>query len=152
MSAPMVGKSVHSSMGSSVNPYVKETMGYPTGVSTHVPIRPHPNATQGQHLIKQIESFYVRPRWIFVRIETVTGVVGWAEATLESHSEAMEGALKDVARKWVYSWSWMTDCQIGRMGCHEYRRGWLDHKVIQMLTLSRSISTSTVTGSTAEGL
>lgn len=34
-------------------------------------------------LIKNIETFYVRPRWLFVRIETEKGIVGWGEATLE---------------------------------------------------------------------
>lgn len=34
-------------------------------------------------LIKKIETFYVRPRWLFVRVETEKGIVGWGEATLE---------------------------------------------------------------------
>jgi galactonate dehydratase len=93
---------VHISMTSAINPYAEETLGYPTGIANHVEIRPHDNAQKGQHRIKVIEQFYVRPRWIFIRIETETGVVGWSEATLESHSEAMEGAFKDVARKYVW--------------------------------------------------
>lgn len=46
-------------------------------------------------LIKSIETFRVRPRWLFVRVETEKGIVGWGEATLEGHSEAVEGAFAD---------------------------------------------------------
>lgn len=33
--------------------------------------------------IKSIETFRVRPRWLFVRVETEKGIVGWGEGTLE---------------------------------------------------------------------
>lgn len=33
--------------------------------------------------IKSIEHFRIRPRWLFVRVETEKGIVGWGEATLE---------------------------------------------------------------------
>jgi galactonate dehydratase len=33
--------------------------------------------------IKSIDTFYVRPRWLFVRVETQKSIVGWGEATLE---------------------------------------------------------------------
>lgn len=42
--------------------------------------------------IAKIETFRVPPRWMFVRVETDQGVVGWGEATLEGHNEAVEGA------------------------------------------------------------
>jgi len=47
--------------------------------------------------IARIEAFAVRPRWLFVRIETDQGAVGWGEATLEGHVEAVSGAL-DAAK------------------------------------------------------
>ncbi len=47
--------------------------------------------------IVKIESFLVLPRWLFVRIETRQGAVGWGEATLEGHGEAVVGAI-DAAR------------------------------------------------------
>jgi len=47
--------------------------------------------------IARIECFPVRPRWLFVRIETREGAVGWGEATLEGHAEAVIGAI-DGAR------------------------------------------------------
>lgn len=46
-------------------------------------------------------SYYVRPRWLFVRVETEGGVVGWGEGTLEGHTEAVQGSLKDIARRFV---------------------------------------------------
>ncbi|KAJ6476689.1 mandelate racemase/muconate lactonizing protein [Mycena vitilis] len=51
--------------------------------------------------IKSIETFYVRPRWLFVRVETEKGIVGWGEATLEGHTEAVEGAFVDLRERFV---------------------------------------------------
>ena len=34
-------------------------------------------------LIAKIETFRVAPRWLFVRVESTGGFVGWGEATLE---------------------------------------------------------------------
>ena len=48
--------------------------------------------------IEQIETFFVPPRWLFVRVETTSGAVGWGEASLEGHAEAVSGvyeALRD---------------------------------------------------------
>lgn len=47
--------------------------------------------------IATIESFLVPPRWLFVRIATDDGAVGWGEASLEGHAEAVAGAI-DAAR------------------------------------------------------
>jgi len=44
-----------------------------------------------------IEAFPVPPRWLFVRVETDEGAVGWGEASLEGHGEAVIGAI-DAAR------------------------------------------------------
>ncbi|KAJ7138928.1 enolase C-terminal domain-like protein [Mycena filopes] len=51
--------------------------------------------------IRSIETFYVRPRWLFVRVETEKGIVGWGEATLEGHTEAVEGAFADLRERFV---------------------------------------------------
>lgn len=75
---------------------------YHKGIQRHVPAKPHPSFTETKknpHLIKSIEDFYVRPRWLFVRIETEGGVVGWGEGTLEGHTEAVQGSLRDIARR-----------------------------------------------------
>ncbi|KAJ4423091.1 hypothetical protein N0V82_002220 [Gnomoniopsis sp. IMI 355080] len=43
--------------------------------------------------IKSMEYFRVPPRWLFVKITDEAGNVGWGEATLEGHSQAVEGCL-----------------------------------------------------------
>ena len=48
--------------------------------------------------IGRIETFYVPPRWLFVRVETDDGAVGWGEASLEGHAEAVDGAFEALAR------------------------------------------------------
>ncbi|KAK7051761.1 enolase C-terminal domain-like protein [Favolaschia claudopus] len=64
---------------------------------------PHPKGllSQNSDPIKSIETFYVRPRWLFVRVETENGIVGWGEATLEGHIEAVEGAFVDLRERFV---------------------------------------------------
>ncbi|KAK9234038.1 enolase C-terminal domain-like protein [Lipomyces kononenkoae] len=51
--------------------------------------------------IKSIETFRVPPRWLFVKVETETGIVGWGEATLEGHTEAVEGAFEDFRERFI---------------------------------------------------
>ncbi len=41
--------------------------------------------------IARIETFQVPPRWVFVRVEADDGSVGWGEASLEGHAEAVTG-------------------------------------------------------------
>ncbi|TXT15673.1 hypothetical protein VHUM_00176 [Vanrija humicola] len=80
---------------------------YKGGIQRYVAAQPHASASvPGSTRIKKIENFYVRPRWLFVRIETEGGVVGWGEGTLEGHTEAVQGSLKDVARR-IIGWDAM---------------------------------------------
>ncbi|KJX95537.1 mandelate racemase muconate lactonizing enzyme family protein [Zymoseptoria brevis] len=44
-------------------------------------------------LITQIEYFRLPPRWLFVKITDSSGNTGWGEASLEGHTEAVEGCL-----------------------------------------------------------
>ncbi|CAN8097820.1 unnamed protein product [Discula destructiva] len=44
--------------------------------------------------IALMEYFRVPPRWLFVKITDEAGNVGWGEATLEGHSQAVEGCLE----------------------------------------------------------
>lgn len=46
--------------------------------------------------IAKIEHFLVAPRWLFIRVETDEGAVGWGEASLEGHAEAVAGAMEAV--------------------------------------------------------
>jgi len=43
--------------------------------------------------IKTLEYFRVPPRWLFVKIVDEEGHQGWGEASLEGHTQAVEGCL-----------------------------------------------------------
>jgi len=51
--------------------------------------------------IEAIETFYVPPRWLFVRVQTAEGAVGWGEASLEGHAEAVDGAFEAIRDRFV---------------------------------------------------
>lgn len=51
--------------------------------------------------IKTIEYFRVKPRWLFVKIVDDEDHVGWGEATLEGHSQAVEGTLNGYITRFV---------------------------------------------------
>ncbi|KAF9489219.1 hypothetical protein BDN71DRAFT_1512299 [Pleurotus eryngii] len=46
-------------------------------------------------------AFRVPSRWLFVRAKTSSGVVGWGEATLEGHTQAVDGAVEDLTSRFV---------------------------------------------------
>lgn len=52
-------------------------------------------------LILSIQTFRLPPRWLLVRVATSDGLVGWGEATLEGHTEAIEGAFHDLRTRFV---------------------------------------------------
>ncbi|EFW99389.1 mandelate racemase muconate lactonizing enzyme family protein [Grosmannia clavigera kw1407] len=66
--------------------------------------------------IATMEWFRVPPRWLFVKITDEAGNVGWGEASLEGHSQAVEGCLDawfarykgmeadDIEHIWQLSW------------------------------------------------
>ena len=39
--------------------------------------------------ITSVNTYFVRPRWAFVEITTDDGFVGWGEAVLEGHCDAV---------------------------------------------------------------
>ncbi len=47
--------------------------------------------------IARVETFLVPPRWLFVRIETGDGIVGWGEATCEGRSETVRTAVDQLS-------------------------------------------------------
>ncbi|EMD00661.1 hypothetical protein BAUCODRAFT_62416 [Baudoinia panamericana UAMH 10762] len=51
--------------------------------------------------IAKIEYFRVMPRWLFVKITDTDDRVGWGEATLEGHTEAVEGTLDGYAKRFT---------------------------------------------------
>lgn len=60
------------------------TMTEPTPTSD-APITRNPASLPScsDDLIAKIEYFTVEPRWVFVRVESTNGHVGWGEGTLE---------------------------------------------------------------------
>ncbi|KAI9371726.1 D-galactonate dehydratase [Aspergillus egyptiacus] len=66
--------------------------------------------------IASMEYFRVPPRWLLVKITDDTGAVGWGEASLEGHTNAVEGCLdawferyrgleaEDIESIWQLSW------------------------------------------------
>ena len=51
--------------------------------------------------IGRIETFHAPPRWLFVRIESEDGAVGWGEASLEGHAEAVDGAFEALRDRFI---------------------------------------------------
>jgi galactonate dehydratase len=51
--------------------------------------------------IGRIERFYVPPRWLFVRVESDDGAVGWGEASLEGYAEAVDGAFEALRDRFI---------------------------------------------------
>jgi len=48
-------------------------------------------------LISRIETFLVPPRWLFVRVETDSGIVGWGEPVVEGRSETVRTAVEQLS-------------------------------------------------------
>ncbi len=51
--------------------------------------------------VDRVETFLVAPRWLFVRVETSDGLVGWGEATCEGRSETVRTAVQQLAEHLV---------------------------------------------------
>ena len=51
--------------------------------------------------IAKLEYFRVPPRWLFVKVTDDEGRAGWGEATLEGHSQPVEGCLEAWAERLV---------------------------------------------------
>ena len=45
--------------------------------------------------ITAVHTYFVRPRWGFVEIETDEGVTGWGEAVLEGHAAAVLSCVQE---------------------------------------------------------
>lgn len=46
--------------------------------------------------VKTIETFKVPPRWLFVRIETESGLVGWGEPIVEGRADTVAAAVHEM--------------------------------------------------------
>ena len=48
-------------------------------------------------IIARIETFMVPPRWLFVRVETDQGIVGWGEPVVEGRAETVRTAVEQLS-------------------------------------------------------
>ena len=46
--------------------------------------------------ITKVNTYFVRPRWGFVEIETDAGITGWGEAVLEGHAKAVLSCVDEM--------------------------------------------------------
>ncbi|MGG7665143.1 galactonate dehydratase [Dyadobacter sp. BHUBP1] len=58
--------------------------------------RPAPFQAYGKVKITKLETFLVKPRWIFLKIHTDAGVVGLGEPLLEGRALTIQTAIKEV--------------------------------------------------------
>ena len=47
--------------------------------------------------ITKLETFLVAPRWLFLRIETDDGIVGWGEPVIEGHAHTVAAAVEELS-------------------------------------------------------
>ena len=46
--------------------------------------------------ITKVNTYFVRPRWGFVEIQTDNGLVGWGEAVLEGHASTVLACVQEM--------------------------------------------------------
>jgi galactonate dehydratase len=51
--------------------------------------------------ITRVETFAVPPRWLFCRIETDDGLVGWGEPVVEGRAETVRTAVRELAEQFL---------------------------------------------------
>src|SRR5690606_19679220 len=57
---------------------------------------PHPFRTNEQVEITRLETFLVKPRWIFLKVHTDGGIVGLGEPLLEGRALTIQTAIKEI--------------------------------------------------------
>ena len=80
--------------------------------------------TPGSDSIVKIETFLLKPRsWLFVRIQTEKGFVGWGETMLDGLSDAVQGAFEDFKTRLI-GWDPANIEDIyNHLGKHRFHRG-----------------------------
>jgi len=48
--------------------------------------------------ITSLTTYYVKPRWLFLKIETDEGITGWGEPVVEGRSQTVAQAVKEMGR------------------------------------------------------
>ena len=57
-----------------------------------------PRDNDGADAVAKYELFKVAPRWVFLRMETSAGIVGWGEPNLEGWSDTVMKAVEEMMR------------------------------------------------------
>ncbi|MDR1817310.1 MAG: bifunctional D-altronate/D-mannonate dehydratase, partial [Puniceicoccales bacterium] len=47
--------------------------------------------------ITQLELFKIPPRWLFLKVSTDEGLVGWGEPVVEGRADTVEAAVNELA-------------------------------------------------------
>jgi galactonate dehydratase len=73
------------------------------GIATVLPesvyaAKPEPFREYGKVKITKLETFLVKPRWIFLKIHTDAGVYGLGEPLLEGRALTIQAAIKTRGR------------------------------------------------------
>lgn len=58
---------------------------------------PAPHATSGDEIV-EVTYYLVQPRWLFLKVVTRHGIVGWGEGTLEGRLNSVAAQLEDLGR------------------------------------------------------
>jgi galactonate dehydratase len=48
--------------------------------------------------ITRLETFHIRPRWLFLKVHTDAGLCGWGEPLLEGRAQTVEKAVHEIGR------------------------------------------------------
>jgi len=51
--------------------------------------------------IVNYDIFFVRPRWLFLKLETDDGLIGWGEPIVEGRAKTVAQAVKELMEKYV---------------------------------------------------
>ena len=60
------------------------------------PTQSNPASNMTTDRISKYELFKVPPRWLFLRIETKSGIIGWGEPNLEGYTDTVLAAVKEL--------------------------------------------------------
>ena len=51
--------------------------------------------------ITNLETFHVRPRWMFLKISTDEGICGWGEPVCEGRADTVAAAVKELGAQLI---------------------------------------------------
>ena len=51
--------------------------------------------------IRSIELFKVPPRWLFLKMTTESGIVGWGEPVVEGKADSVAACVKELAAQLI---------------------------------------------------